>query len=703
MQRTYRSVKMTHRSSGSLTAITTTLNTRFGCSAFRPGQAEAIRNLLAGRHMLVVMPTGAGKSLIYQLASFYRPGVTLVISPLIALMQDQVDSLTGRGIPATYINSTLPAREQNRRLQALAAGDFRLVYVAPERLRSVRFQEILHQVEVGLLAVDEAHCISQWGHDFRPDYRHIAEARPMMGDPVTVALTATATPLVQDDIVRALRLTPVHRIVTGFNRPNLFFAVRHTPDPVAKRSALRDLLRNWTEGAAIVYVGTRRDAEEVATFLRDVVHLEAAHYHAGLDSNERNRRQEMFLEGRQPVIVATNAFGMGIDRPDVRLVVHHTMPGTVEAYYQEAGRAGRDGRPAQAVLLYAPRDRALHEWFITTSTSTQAQLRALHNSLPAGGGPVWATIADLSSGSGLPLAKVKACLAQLEAAGVLERLGDKGRRMLLRRGEWDESTVEIAFADAERYRRHRQTQLAQVIAYAESNTCRRRILLDHFGDQEAAEANRCCDNCLAGGQSEIHQIILACVRSLTGRLPRSGVAKLLVGSSSRRVAAFRTHPHYGRLANFTRSAITRYVDALIGRGDLVLDEHRKVIVAQPNEFAPELPARDRAQRVYQLGELGVPSAVPELIAALQDPSGDVRRLAASALGKIGDARAVTPLLALLAQEQKPQVRQYAAKALGRIGDPRARSALQRIAGDENERDYTRKSARNALYRLERHT
>jgi len=610
--------------------ITVTLNTRFGCSAFRPGQAEAIRNLLAGRHTLVVMPTGAGKSLIYQLASFYRPGVTLVISPLIALMQDQVDSLTGRGIPATYINSTLSAREQSRRLQAVAVGDFRLVYVAPERLRSVRFQEILQQVEVGLLAVDEAHCISQWGHDFRPDYRHIAEARPMIGDPVTVALTATATPLVQDDIVRALRLTPVYRIVTGFNRPNLFFAVRHTPDPVAKRSALRDLLRNWTEGAAIVYVGTRREAEEVAAFLRDVVHLEAAHYHAGLDADERNRLQEAFVEGRQPVIVATNAFGMGIDRPDVRLVVHHTMPGTPEAYYQEAGRAGRDGRPAQAVLLYAPRDRALHEWFITTSTSTQAQLRALYDRLPAGGGPVWATIADLSSGSGLPPAKVKACLAQLEVAGALERLGDKGRRMLLRRGEWDEPTVETAFADAERYRRHRQAQLAQVIAYAESDTCRRRILLDHFGDQGPAEANRCCDNCLT-------------------------------------------------------------------------DEHRKVIVAQPNEFAPELPARDRAQRVYQLGELGVPSAVPELIAALQDPSGNVRRLAASALGKIGDARAVTPLLALLAQEQKPQVRQYAVKALGRIGDPRARSTLHQIADDENERDYTRKSARNALYRLERHT
>ena len=221
--------------------ITATLNTRFGLEAFRPGQAEAIQNLLAGQHTLVVMPTGSGKSLIYQLATLHRPGLAVVISPLIALMQDQVASLTHRDIPATYINSTLSTGEQNRRLRAMAAGDFQLVYVAPERLRNVPFQQVLHQVKVGLLAVDEAHCISQWGHDFRPDYRHIAEIRPLMGDPVTVALTATATPLVQDDIVQALDFTSMQRIVTGFNRPNLFFFCPPHGRTAAKLSALRDL------------------------------------------------------------------------------------------------------------------------------------------------------------------------------------------------------------------------------------------------------------------------------------------------------------------------------------------------------------------------------------------------------------------------------------------------------------------------------
>jgi ATP-dependent DNA helicase RecQ len=454
--------------------ITTTLNNRFGLAAFWPGQAEAIQNLLAGQHALVVMPTGAGKSLVYQLASLHRPGLTLVISPLIALMQDQVTSLTSRGIPATYINSTLPTSQQNHRLRAMAAGDFELVYVAPERLRSVPFQEALSQVEVGLLAVDEAHCISQWGHDFRPDYRHIAEARPMMDNPVTVALTATATPKVQDDIVQALDLTSVQRIITGFNRPNLTFAVRHMADPAAKLGALHDLLANWTDGAAIVYVGTRRDAEEVAEFLRDVVNLEAAYYHAGLDADTRYRLQEAFLNGRQSVMVATNAFGMGIDRPDVRLLVHYAMPGTLEAYYQEAGRAGRDGEPAQAVLLYAPQDRALQEWFIETSTLTRSELRTLYKSVRAANGvDVWTTASELSFSSNLPSVKIKVGLAQLEAAGALERLGDKGMRMLLRRGEWDQAAIKATFAHSEQragpMNQRKQTELGNSQRYTRSS------------------------------------------------------------------------------------------------------------------------------------------------------------------------------------------------------------------------------------------
>ncbi|MCP4540489.1 MAG: RecQ family ATP-dependent DNA helicase [Chloroflexi bacterium] len=697
-------------------SITTTLNTRFGLPAFRPGQSEAIQHLLAGQHTLVVMPTGSGKSLVYQLATLHRPGLAVVISPLIALMQDQVTSLTGLGIPATYINSTLDAGEQNRRLQAMTNENFKLVYVAPERLRSVPFRQVLRQVNVGLLAVDEAHCISQWGHDFRPDYRHIAETKSLMRDPVTVALTATATPQVQDDIVQALGFTSMQRIVTGFDRPNLFFSVRHTVGPDAKLRALRDLLSNWADGAAIIYVGTRRDAEQVAEFLRDVVNLDAAHYHAGLDADSRQRLQESFLDGRRSVIVATNAFGMGIDRPDVRLVVHYSITGTIEAYYQEAGRAGRDGDPAQVVLLYVPQDRALQEWFIRTGTLTQSDLDKLYKSLPpASGSDIWTTTAKLALVNHIPQVKVKLGLVQLEAAGALVRLGDQGMRMLLRRGEWDEVTIKSTLADSEQYRRHRETQLAQMIAYAKSDTCRRHILLAHFGDTAPSDAPRCCDNCTTPVPApktvskpshprdieltETHQIILNCVQSIPGQLPRSGVAKLLVGSSSKRMDSFKTHPHYGQMAGHTRKAITQQVDVLIERGDLALDSHNKVTVAQERKRSLTLPSTNRTQRVVQLGKAGSPSSIPELTTALQDPNGNVRRLAASALGKIGDARAVTPLLDLLAQEQKPQVRQYAVKALGKIRDPRAHPILQQIANDENEQHYTKKTARIALGRL----
>jgi ATP-dependent DNA helicase RecQ len=366
------------------------LQHHFGFSSFRPGQAEAVQSLLEGQHTLVVMPTGAGKSLIFQLSALLREGLTLVVSPLISLMKDQVDALTQRGILATCINSALPVGEQNARLQRLAQGAYHLVYVAPERLRSVPFLTALRGQKIGLLAVDEAHCISEWGHDFRPDYLHLAEARRRLGNPLTVALTATATPQVQADIVRLLELGEATRIVTGFNRPNLYFEVRYTPGPAAKLRALTELLSRPETGAIIIYTGTRRDAEEVVGFLREALHLPAGYYHAGLPAEERERLQSEFMAGRLNIICATNAFGMGIDRADVRQVIRYSLPGSLEAYYQEAGRAGRDGQPAQVTLLYAPEDRALQEYFTRNSVLSQDDLRALYQAV-RGSGNVWLT------------------------------------------------------------------------------------------------------------------------------------------------------------------------------------------------------------------------------------------------------------------------------------------------------------------------
>src|SRR5438105_775862 len=314
------------------------LQASFGFPAFRPGQAEALAHVLAGRDTLVVMPTGSGKSLIYQLAALLLPGTTLVISPLVALMKDQVDSLTRRSIAATFINSTLAPSEQAARLRNLSAGQYKLVLIAPERLRNRAFQEALAPVQIGLLVVDEAHCLSQWGHDFRPDYLHIARARQAFGAPHTLALTATATPRVQADIVRLLEIPSAELLVTGFNRPNLCFEVVAAPDARAKARLVLDFLAQ-SDGAGIIYTGTRRDAEEVAAFVRQNAGVEAQHYHGSLDPATRAQVQDAFMSGDLPVVVATNAFGMGIDRPDVRFVLHYTMPATLEAYYQVAGRA----------------------------------------------------------------------------------------------------------------------------------------------------------------------------------------------------------------------------------------------------------------------------------------------------------------------------------------------------------------------------
>lgn len=341
--------------------IAALLKKYFGYASFREGQSEVVEMLLSGRDVLAVMPTGAGKSICFQLPALALEGVSLVISPLISLMKDQVNSLVQAGIPAAFLNSSLTERQYSLALENAISGKYKIIYVAPERLDTPNFIAFVKQTKISMLTVDEAHCISQWGTDFRPSYLKIPifiASLPVR--PVVSAFTATATRQVREDISAIMGLITPFEIVTGFDRKNLYYEVQK---PADKSKSLLEIIKKHTGQSGIVYCSTRKAVEEIASLLKEE-QIAAAPYHAGLPTTVRTRNQEDFLYDRVSVMVATNAFGMGIDKSDVRYVVHYNMPKDIESYYQEAGRAGRDGDPADCILLYGARDVAVNEFLI---------------------------------------------------------------------------------------------------------------------------------------------------------------------------------------------------------------------------------------------------------------------------------------------------------------------------------------------------
>jgi ATP-dependent DNA helicase RecQ len=340
------------------------LQEHFGLDDFRPAQHEVIQDVLAGRDVLCVMPTGAGKSLCFQLPAVVGGGLTMVVSPLISLMEDQVQQLRDENIPAAFLNSSLPPGMQREVMSELNDGFQGLLYVAPERLFAPNFQPLLEKLRPRLLAVDEAHCISQWGHDFRPEYSRLGEARKKLGEPPTIALTATATDDVREDIIAQLGLRDPTVVVTGFDRPGLLYESRRISKGGNKDAMLVEMLRQ-EPGGTLVYCATRKAVDEVAGILQQAVpDRTVLRYHAGMDAASRTTSLERFMQTTGVIAVATNAFGMGINKPDIRLVVHYNTPGTLEAYYQEAGRGGRDGRPARCIILFSYQDRFIQEFFI---------------------------------------------------------------------------------------------------------------------------------------------------------------------------------------------------------------------------------------------------------------------------------------------------------------------------------------------------
>jgi ATP-dependent DNA helicase RecQ len=501
-----------------------TLQSVFGLDHFRPGQREVIEDILANHDVLCVMPTGAGKSLCYQLPAVLKKGLTIVVSPLISLMEDQVQQLRDEGISAAVLNSTLTASMRRQTMAELEAGFEGLLYVAPERFFAADFAALMPRLKPTLFVVDEAHCVSSWGHDFRPEYSRLADVREQWDWPTTIALTATATGQVRRDIVTQLGLREPRVYVTGFDRPNLRYESKNLTKETEKDEELVHRVQAET-GSGIVYCATRKATEEAAELLKRCCPGRPIFvYHGGMEMSERSENQEAFMQTAGAVCVATNAFGMGINKPDIRFVLHYNLPGTLEAYYQEAGRAGRDGRPSKCVLLYSFKDRKIQEFFID------------HIGEPPPGAPEPTELPD------------------------------------------PQTIVEL--------KEHARKKLDLMLSYARTFRCRRQMILDYFGD--TAEIADCtCDACRAGkGDSdegdqqvdlsrEVDEETTTLVRKLLSAIARmraqfgaATVAECLAGSESERMLRWRLHELsvYGLLKQYQVKQIVAMLHRLMESG-----------------------------------------------------------------------------------------------------------------------------------------
>ena len=474
-------------------AITTLLRKVFAKDRLRDGQQQVIDSVLDGKDTLAIMPTGSGKSLCYQLPARLLKGTAIVVSPLISLMKDQFDKLEALGIRAAQLNSSLAAAEEEAALAALAAGQLEIVFCTPERLAQPDFLTVLKQVAIDLFVVDEAHCISQWGHDFRPAYLDMAAALAALGRPTVLALTATATEDVVDDIRKQLGRPRMQVVNTGIYRPNLHYSVVQVTNPEEKTAAALRLVAQ-AQGAGIVYAATVKAAEELHLALQ-AAGESVALYHGKLPAGERKLGQEQFMSGARRVMVATNAFGMGIDKADVRFVIHLQLPANLESYYQESGRAGRDGEDADCTLLFLQDDKRIQQFFLVKHYPDAAELKAVHGAVldAARDGPVPFSRLDQQVDE-VAASKLKVCLKLLKD-GRLLRQDRKLAYLPTGAGASHALFEELAASYRQKQERDREA-LEQMVSYAVSAVCRWKLLLDYFDDQVEGFERCCrCDNC----------------------------------------------------------------------------------------------------------------------------------------------------------------------------------------------------------------